>query len=471
MQVPSCENIYALTELEVLIDGQDQIDGFDPDVRSYDIGPLLFPNTALVLAVASSPSAEVWLDLDHDSSEPITTATIAGGGEFPIVFYPGQQTLKVNVKAGGLSSFYTVSVNVAGSFPCTEQGIRDAIAAGGGPHTFDCDGPTTIVTTDTIVIENDLILDGEGNLIIDGNNDHRVLSVLPGVTAELIGMTVRGGSVAGGDGAGISNGGTLTLRTSTVTGNTGDFFGGINNTGWLTVTKSTVSGNGGAGIANHRTLTLIDSVVSGNGNSQMGGLFNSWTTTVVNSTVSGNDFAGIFNFASYVTELTLTNSTVSANGGYGIFIDSYVDPAGRLTLTNSTVSGNEGAAIYNREANYNRNDYLTAANSVVDGVCELLVLIDSKGHNIESPGNTCGFDQPTDQVNVGRGQLALGPLQDNGGPTMTHSLGAGSVAIDWIPEAYCVDADRRPLTTDQRGERRPETGGTMCDVGAFEAQP
>ena len=29
-------------------------------------------------------------------------------------------------------------------FPCTEQGILDAIALGGGPHTFACDGPTTV---------------------------------------------------------------------------------------------------------------------------------------------------------------------------------------------------------------------------------------------------------------------------------------------------------------------------------------
>ena len=46
-------------------------------------------------------------------------------------------------------------------------------------------------------------------------------------------------------------------------------------------------------------------------------------------------------------------------------------------------------------------------------------------------------------------------------------LGAGSVAIDVIPAEDCVDADGAPLTTDQRGEPRPETGGTMCDVGAF----
>jgi hypothetical protein len=30
--------------------------------------------------------------------------------------------------------------------PCTEAGIRAAIAEGGGPFTFECDGPTTVVT-------------------------------------------------------------------------------------------------------------------------------------------------------------------------------------------------------------------------------------------------------------------------------------------------------------------------------------
>jgi hypothetical protein len=95
----------------------------------------------------------------------------------------------------------------------------------------------------------------------------------------------------------------------------------------------------------------------------------------------------------------------------------------------------------------------------------------STGGNLESAGHTCGFDQGTDQVDVSPDDLNLGPLADNGGPTMTHALGAGSVAIDQIPEAECVDADGAPLTTDQRGEPRPETGGTLCDVGAFEVQP
>ena len=65
----------------------------------------------------------------------------------------------------------------------------------------------------------------------------------------------------------------------------------------------------------------------------------------------------------------------------------------------------------------------------------------------------------------------LGPLQNNGGPTETHALLPGSVAIDQIPEADCVDEDGEPLITDQRGELRPAGAESKCDVGAFEVQP
>jgi hypothetical protein len=111
---------------------------------------------------------------------------------------------------------------------------------------------------------------------------------------------------------------------------------------------------------------------------------------------------------------------------------------------------------------------VTLTNTLVDGECGGAT---SGGGNLESPGDTCGFDQPTDLVNVSAEDLKLGPLADNGGPTMTHALLPGSVAINRIPEVDCVDAEGEPLTTDQRGEPRPETGGTMCDVGAFEVQP
>jgi len=53
----------------------------------------------------------------------------------------------------------------------------------------------------------------------------------------------------------------------------------------------------------------------------------------------------------------------------------------------------------------------------------------------------------------------LGPLADNGGPTDTHALQAGSPAIDAGGLGECA-AD------DQRGRLRP--AGAACDAGAFE---
>jgi hypothetical protein len=141
-----------------------------------------------------------------------------------------------------------------------------------------------------------------------------------------------------------------------------------------------------------------------------------------------------------------------------------------MTLVNTTVFGNTapagGAGLWNEAS-------LTTRNTIVAGDCVWALPIVSLGGNIESEGNTCGFSQPTDQVSVPTALLNLGPLQDNGGPTMTHALGAGSVAIDWIPEADCLDADGAPLTTDQRGLPRPVAilgPEPMCDVGAFEVQ-
>jgi hypothetical protein len=318
--------------------------------------------------------------------------------------------------------------------PCTEQGIRNAIAAGGGPYTFDCDGPTTVTVAPGpgfLPIDHSVILDGEGNLTIEGARP----SVEEGVQATLSRMAVN---------MGIHNHGTLTLTNCIVSR------GGIRNDGdgALTLIDSTVSGALGTGIVSfsETVLTLINSTVSGNGdaNTNRGGIFAQGETTLINSTVSGNvgDFVG------------------------GIDID------GTATLINSTVSGNAPG----EDIALGFDSTLTITNSIVDGDCVggFLASVEGNGHNIESPGDTCGFDQATDQTGKTAGELNLGPLANNGGPTMTHALltePTVSVAIDQIPGADCVDADGAPLTTDQRGESRPETGGTMCDVGAFERQP
>jgi hypothetical protein len=55
---------------------------------------------------------------------------------------------------------------------------------GGGPHTFACLVPSAVVTSSRLSISKNVILDGEGNLVIDGNGTHQVLSISFGVTAE-----------------------------------------------------------------------------------------------------------------------------------------------------------------------------------------------------------------------------------------------------------------------------------------------
>ncbi len=260
-----------------------------------------------------------------------------------------------------------------------------------------------------------------------------MLSVPAGFTVELRRFTVTKGR--GHTAGGIVNYGTLTLTGSTVSENTAnpdDAFqgaGGIVNSGILALTNSTVSENTSDGILNGGTVTLSDSTVSGN--TGFGIVTVGETLTMTNSTLSGNTSDGIFNYG------------------------------GTVALTNCTVSGNGSSGLSNRD-----DGTVTLVNTLVDDTCFGLdeAVFVSGGHNIESPGNTCGFDtNKGDQIDVTAEQLNLGPLQHNGGPTMTHALltePAPSVAIDVIPEEECgVDVDQRRVS-------RPR--GDACNVGAVE---
>jgi predicted outer membrane repeat protein len=405
--------------------------------------------------------------------------------------------------------------------PCVEQGVRNAVAAGGGPYTFACEGPTTVTTEAEIVIGDDVILDGEHRLILDGGGSHRVLFVAI-VSAELHRMTVTGGNAQGVEfaqrnGGGIYNTGYLRLTDSTVTGSTAEQYGGGIFNQWRGVSpdnssvdlyQSTVSNNAaefGGGIHSAADLSVVGTVVVGNQATRNGGgIYSTHSGSVIGSTVADNRArdhgGGIYGhldlFSStvsgnaaelgagiyYTVSSTAVNSTVSSNTasarGGGIFNDIYADltfaqiniwdnaaPQGRSIFSD----GKPGPDESKSHPPPTGGGTVTMRGSLIEGDCHIEAPAEhiSLGTSIESGSDTCGFDQATDQVNVTADALALGPLQDNGGPTMTHALGADSVAIDVIPQAECVDADGEPLTTDQRGFPRD----SMCDVGAFEAQP
>ena len=313
-------------------------------------------------------------------------------------------------------------------------------------------------------------------------------------------MTITGGRSSSGNG-GLENRGTLTLTGVVVSGNDAAYLhGAISNSGTLTLTESQVSSNSGLGIFNEGTATLRETIVSGNtwsdgggvhnaadgvlflidstlsGNVAQyagGGLFNAGAAQLTNTTVTDNRVesfgiesggGGIMNFL--YADLTLLNSTVSGN--HAIDNGGGIANSGIATLLHCTVSGNDGGAI--QHAPYGGPpESMMIANSIVEGTCSSADGIVSAGHNLESPGDTCGFDVPSDQVSVPTEALNLGPLDDNGGPTLTHTPERPSDVIDVIDPEDCLDADGQPLTTDQRGVERPQ--GRDCDVGAVEVIP
>ncbi len=83
----------------------------------------------------------------------------------------------------------------------------------------------------------------------------------------------------------------------------------------------------------------------------------------------------------------------------------------------------------------------------------------SRGHNVAPDPFGCDLDRPGDRL----ADPLLAPVPaDNGGPTETVKLLAGSPAIDRVPVSKCKAAQG----VDQRGYRRP--AGIRCDSGSYE---
>jgi hypothetical protein len=146
---------------------------------------------------------------------------------------------------------------------------------------------------------------------------------------------------------------------------------------------------------------------------------------------------------------TMVANSTFASAGHSGGIRNGVE--GRLTVINSTLAG---VPIIN-------SDYggaLTLQNSVVAGSLPGGICV---GAIVDGGGNLSYPDASCPGVHA---DARLGPLQDNGGPTMTMEPGPGSAAIDAGDAAACAAAPVNSL--DQRGVVRPV--GPQCDMGAVE---
>jgi hypothetical protein len=246
--------------------------------------------------------------------------------------------------------------------------------------------------------------------------------------------------------------------------------GAIYNFGVLTVTNSTFSGNsGGESCFSHHSGCGGADALSGGALANAGTTVISGSTFVSNTVNPGAEGAAI---ASFSGNVTVTNSTFSGNSGnstlfngYSDCCDAYSGQAGNVTLINSTFSASAGAAVANQiAAPGGTAGTVTLSNTVLAGSTGGSCLTDP-GHYAavtDGGGNvaddtTCAFMLPSSQSAT---NPDLGPLQNNGGPTPTLELLAGSAAAATGVAANCP-------VTDQRGVARPGAGRN-CSSGAFQ---
>ena len=355
--------------------------------------------------------------------------------------------------------------------PCS---LRGAIAAAGSGDTIIIPAGTfTLTSLFELAIDKSLTLTGAGSgdtiiqaAIGEGIADFRVFNITNGEVA-ISSVVIRHGQLDIGLGGGIRNTGTLTITNTKVGGNRAQHAGGISNDGMLNLTDSIISGNravggNGGGIRNTGTLTITNSTVRGNtGDNAGGGISTNGMLNLTLSRISGNsggDGSGIRNFGT----VNLANSTISGNAavsdGGGINNDA------TFNMTNSTITGNTannraGGVLNGDNGTVNLVNGIIAGNTAATRP-DCFGLFTSLGHNLIGNTSACAFTPATgDLVNV---DPLLGPLRDNGGPTLTHALLPGSPAIDSGDDAACP-------ATDQRGVARPQ--GAHCDIGAFEFAP
>ncbi len=311
----------------------------------------------------------------------------------------------------------------------------------------------------------------------------------------------------------------------------------------ITVSRSLVSGNtaldrgGGVYIRNFGgTETLIqESRITGNyvpaiatGPFRNGGGLYAYLDggpkfTITGVTVDNNEAdhegGGIFVCSKFTGEFIATNTTISGNrtldqstgAGGGMFIARFGSPyAGNesidaylrnVTITQNISKSGGGVEMENlnnvrvRIANSIISENFSDPNKTIRNNLVGRVIVDDFKHNLIGTGSSI-LDHtngnpavvPLANMNLLNNDAPfLGPLQDNGGPTLTHSLLAGSPAIDKgsndlakVPLSGMNPVDPNdddPLGTDQRGTSFPrihniasvpDGAAGQVDIGAYE---
>jgi predicted outer membrane repeat protein len=356
------------------------------------------------------------------------------------------------------------AVTVTSSADSGPGSLRSALSAVcvGGTVQFapELAGQSIGLVSGPLTLAKNVTIDGTGapGLKLSGGGSNRVVIVNAGTTATIRSLILADGfgwQLAGG----VLNNGSLTLDRVLLTNNVmqtdaGDFW----------------QGGGGIYSGSGATLNLIDSTVSGNYARWSGGgvyAFFNTTTTITRSTISGNTSGDVGGAIRSLGNMTITNSTISGNISTGWHGGAIFHTDGAMVILNSTITGNTapdwgGATIFVGSFNQAVPSFVMT-NSIVTGNRNYACDHWTGAMNFSSGGGNLVQDDTCDPVATDQvgADAKLGPLADNGGPTLTHTLLPGSAAIDKAVASACP-------AVDQRGVTRPQGAG--CDVGAVEVE-
>ncbi len=419
--------------------------------------------------------------LDAKLSGNSTTGTDAHGGavylrnaELSMIGgrIDGNSAQGSGARGGGISTANNANVLLSGGCELLDNSTQQDAGWGGAVRIND----GNLVMSDCLVSGNQTFGDsahGGGIYVFNGNATI--------TQSQIVGNQTHGDSAQGG-GIRVRNGQlnmTDTLVQDNATHGASAHGGGIyHRNGDVQLQSVVVSENsavggfarGGGGYAEESALGMMASSVVDNETTAIGGGFHIRNSTFLidESTVAENQSGAIggglhvLSSSGQVTNTTFSgNSTPTQTGaaGSGLYVDrSQVDLV-HVTVANN--SGSLGRGLFSNgsvdePAQVNLVNSLFVANNCTSFNSSL----------ITANAGTLSTEAGCDAQVVPIGQINMGPLADNGGPTLTHALSPGSVAIG---AAGNCEADW-DVTTDQRGLPRPGGNTSACDAGAFEFQ-
>ncbi|WFB37436.1 choice-of-anchor Q domain-containing protein [Kiritimatiellota bacterium B12222] len=342
-------------------------------------------------------------------------------------------------------SLVTQAIEVTTTSNSGAGSLRQAIANAAATDTItfhaSLSGQTISLTSGELLITKNLSIDASAlpeGIVIDGNNNDRILNYATGTTNSVDSVTFVNGSWAalGSSNVGgailVNPNAVVTVNRSTFTDNRAWWGGAIyNNEGEITVSSSTFEGNS-AGLGG-AICSITDGVAA--------------LTTVINSTFFGNTTTGSGGAVCLRSgSMTLQYCTVTGN------LSSSTDGGGgvaNITPTNSQIVVKGCIISGNTEG-----DVIRVGSDPTGG-------FDSDNYNVIGTGNATGdFDDSYDQITS---SPLLAPLGDYDGPTETMPPLSGSPAIE--------NGGQGQMGTDQRGFTRKSGSGVWHDSGAVDTLP